>query len=143
MKKLRKNLTVGKYEFTLEINKDIAISVFEEVPEMVGLVDEAMQKNKTQNSGFGEILEQLKEQNDEKDKKDLEVMRKMAVVALKQMYRAVETNNTADDNFFDEFWNYVDENNAELLICTTIFEFVMQGFTLGKELKPKIKIVLK
>lgn len=145
MKKLRKDLTVGEYKFSLEINKDIAVSTFEEVPEMVALIDEAMKTNKTQKgtSEFGNFLQQVKEQSDEKDEKDLAVMRKTAEVSLKKMYRAVETNKTVDDEFFDNFWNYIDENNAELLMCTTVMEFLMQGFTLGKELKPKVKIVLK
>lgn len=145
MKKLRKNLTVGEYEFSLEINKDIAVSTFEEVPEMVSLIDEAMKTNKSQKEefGFGKFLQQAKEQNDEKDEKDLAVMRKTSEVALKKMYHSVETNKPANDEFFDEFWNYIDENNAELLMCSTIVEFLMQGFTLGKELKPKVKIVLK
>lgn len=145
MKKLRKNLTVGEYNFSLEINKDIAVSTFEEVPEMVALLDEAMEKNKSpkENLKFGEILQQAKKQNDEKDEKDLAVMRKTAEIALKKMYYAVETNKTAHDDFFDDFWSYIDRNDAELLMCSTLVEFLMQGFTLGRELKPKVKIVLK
>lgn len=145
MKKLRKNLTVGKYAFSLEINKDIAISVFEEVPEMTALLDEAMETNKSKKEEFkfSDYLQLAREQDDEKEERRLKTMRNASEIALKKMYRSVETNKSVDDDFFEEFWKYIDENDAELLMCSTLIEFVMQGFTLGKELKPKVKIVLK
>lgn len=136
MKVLEKTATLGEMTFKVQTNRDIAVKSFEAYPDLVEyLFSKQGQKVKSDNDFF---IQAIKDKELSKLFKMNDKIGELIEFALPLMLESAKDPTNAQDII-----SYAKENNAEEVFNAAMLEFLMQGFTLREQEKPKIQFSMK
>lgn len=136
MKFLEKQVTLGDMEFKVRTNRDIAVKAFEEYPELIEyILNKQGDESKSEQQYFIEALRNkelgtLINMNDK--------ISDLIMFVLPLMLN--EANDKTDANSIIE---YAKENDADEIFNAKMLEFLVEGFTLRGQDKPKILFSMK
>lgn len=135
MKFLEKQVTLGDMEFKVRTNRDIAVKAFEEYPELIEYV---LNKQGTDLDDDKFFINALKN-------KELGILLDMngRIANLIEFALPLMLKEAGDETDAQSIVNYAKDNEADEFFNAKMLEFLVEGFTLRGQDKPKILFSMK
>lgn len=136
MKFLEKQVTLGDMEFKVRTNRDIAVKAFEEYPELIEyILNKQGGESKSEQQYFIEALKN----------KELGVLLDMngRIANLIEFALPLMLKEAGDETDVKSIIDYAKENDADEIFNAKMLEFLVEGFTLRGQDKPKILFSMK
>ena len=135
MKFLEKQVTLGDMEFKVRTNRDIAVKAFEEFPELIEYV---LNKQGTDLDDDKFFINALKN-------KELGILLDMnaRIANLIEFALPLMLKEAGDETDAKSIIDYAKGNDADEIFNAKMLEFLVEGFTLRGQDKPKILFSMK
>lgn len=136
MKFLEKQVTLGDMEFKVRTNRDIAVKAFEEYPELIEyILNKQGGESKSEQQYFIEALKN----------KELGVLLDMngRIANLIEFALPLMLKEAGDETDAKSIIDYAKENDSDEIFNAKMLEFLVEGFTLRGQDKPKILFSMK
>ena len=136
MRVLEKTVTLGEMKFKVGANRDIAVKAFEEFPELIEYLFNKQKESNLSEDAF--LLSAIKKKELSKLFSMEKEIAELIKFALPLMLKAANDDTKATDII-----KYAEDNGASTVMNSGLLEFLIQGFTQGELVKPKVKFSMK
>ena len=131
MNKLIKEVEFGELKFKISINRDIALKVSEKFPEFISRAIDASDRPSVKDAIKNGELRQLLNEND--------YINEMLPKIVEYVFPLI-LSEAGDKTKAEDIIKYAIENDADEILYSKIWEFILLGFTQREVKIPKISI---
>lgn len=136
VKVLEKTVNLGDMRFKVGVDRDIALQVFEEFPDLIEYFIKSEKIGTTSDAEF--FIKSLRDKSLSTFFKHNNELSKLIAYALPLMLKKAGDHSNADN-----ILEYAEDNNATSTLNSAMLKFLFEGFTLRELAKPTIKFSMK